>query len=129
MNLAVRTCARATGSTGFVQIAMEVVQVYGVCICTLYLLVISITIQSELCGCHSKLCLCKRPILQDNVYIRWSRVHTAAVNRAHLEASKIVEIQAPVVHERRVLLRLDLHQIKDLFLCFLKISIIIIMMG
>ena len=66
------------------------------------------------------------------VYFRWSRVHkavetavTATVvmrerckNRVQLEAS---EIQAPVARERRVLSRPDLHQVKDMFLYFLKI--------
>ena len=33
----------------------------------------------------------------------------------------ISEIQVPVANEHRVLSRLDFHQIKDLFLCFLKI--------
>ena len=37
-----------------------------------------------------------------------------------LEPSEIVEIQVPVAHERRLLSRPDLHQIKDLILCFLK---------
>ena len=69
------------------------------------------------------------------VYFRWSRVHTAVEtavtatvvmwerckNRVQLEASEIDEIQAPVAHERRVLSRPDLHQVKDVFLYFLKI--------
>ena len=69
------------------------------------------------------------------VYFRWSRVHkavetavTATVvmwerckSRVQLEASEIGEIQAPVTHERRLLWRPDLHQVKDLFLYFLKI--------
>ena len=69
------------------------------------------------------------------VYFRRSRVHavfetavTATVvtregckSRVQLEASEIGEIQAPLTHERRVLSRLDLHQVKDLFLYVLKI--------
>ena len=69
------------------------------------------------------------------MYFRWSRVHkavetavTATVvmwerckSRVQLEASEIGEIQAPVAHERRLLWRPDLHQVKDLFLYFLKI--------
>ena len=42
-------------------------------------------------------------------------------SRVQLQASEIGETQAPVAHERRVLSRPDLHHIKDLFLCFLKI--------
>ena len=70
-----------------------------------------------------------------DVYIRWSRVYTAVEtavtapvgmcerckSRVQLQASEIGEIQAPIAHERRVLSRPDLHQIKDLFLCFLKV--------
>ena len=122
----------------------EVVQVYGICICMLHLLVISVTIIGvmrlsqwkshvrrffgTIC---SELCLCERPFLQD----MWSRVHivietavTATVvmwehckSRVQLEASEIGEIQVPVAHELKVLSRLDLHQVKDLFLYFLKI--------
>ena len=69
------------------------------------------------------------------VYFRWSRVHTAVEtavtapagvwerckSRVKLQASEISEIQAPIAHERRVLSRRDLYQIKDLFLRFLKI--------
>ena len=42
-------------------------------------------------------------------------------SRVQLQTTEIAEIQALVAHERRVLSRPDLHQIKDLFLCFLKI--------
>ena len=42
-------------------------------------------------------------------------------SRVQLQTSEIGEIQASIAHERRVLSRPDLHQIKDLFLCFLKI--------
>ena len=42
-------------------------------------------------------------------------------SRVKPEASEIGEIQAPVAHERKVLSRPDLHQVKDLFLYFLKI--------
>ena len=60
------------------------------------------------------------------VYFRWSRVHTAVKTAdtapvGMWEASEIGEIQAPVAHERKVLSRPDLHQIKDTFLRFLKI--------
>ena len=69
------------------------------------------------------------------VYFRWSRVHTAVEtavtapvdmwerckSQVQLQASEIGEIQAPIAHECRLLSRPDLHQIKDLFLCFLKI--------
>ena len=37
-----------------------------------------------------------------------------------LGPSEIGEIQVPVAHEHRLLSRPDLHQIKDLILCFLK---------
>ena len=69
------------------------------------------------------------------MYFRWSRVHIAiktavsttifmwehCKSQVQLEASEIGEIQAPVAHESRVLLRPDLHQVKHLFLYFLKI--------
>ena len=69
------------------------------------------------------------------VYFKWSRVHTAVEtavtatvvmwerckSRVQLEASEVGEIQAPVAHERKVLSRPDFHQVKDLFLYFLKI--------
>ena len=42
-------------------------------------------------------------------------------SRVQLQGSEIGEIQASIAHERKVLSRPDLHQIKDLFLCFLKI--------
>ena len=46
-----------------------------------------------------------------------------AKSQVQLQTSEIGEIQAPIAHERRVLSRPDLHQIKDLFLCFLKILV------
>ena len=68
------------------------------------------------------------------MYFGWSRVHTAIETPVaapigmlgrckslfQLQGSEIGEIQVPIAHERRVLSKLDLHQIKDLFLCFLK---------
>ena len=71
------------------------------------------------------------------VYFWWSRVHTAVKiavtapvgmwecckSRVQLQVSEFGEIQAPIAHERKVLSRLDLHQIKDLFLWFLKILV------
>ena len=49
--------------------------------------------------------------------VMWERCKS----RVQLEASEIGEIQAPVAHERRLLWRPDLHQVKDLFLYFLNI--------
>ena len=50
------------------------------------------------------------------------RVHTAVETKSRVlfQVSEIGEIQVPIAHERRVLSRLDLYQIKDPFLCFLK---------
>ena len=40
-----------------------------------------------------------------------------------LEASEIGKIQAPVAHKHRVLLRPELHQVKDLLVYFWKILV------
>ena len=66
-------------------------QVYGFCIRTLRLPVISVMIigvmrlsyneravpDGDFGTICSKLCSCERPILQDNVFFWWSRVYTA----------------------------------------------------
>ena len=127
----------------------EVVQVYGVCIRTLRLPVISVMIIGVMRLSYNERAvpdgrfrhhLFQAVFMRTTypsrcVYFRWSRVHTAVEtavtapvgvwerckSRVQLQASEIGEIQAPIAHERRVLSRPDLHQIKDLFLCFLKI--------
>ena len=109
----------------------EVVQVYGICIRTLHLPVISVMILGVM-----RLSYNERAVSEGRfrhhlfqavfvrtsypsryVYFRWSRVHkavetavTATVvmlerckSRVQLEASEISEIQAPVAHERRLL--------------------------
>ena len=124
-------------------------QVYGICIRTLHLPVISVMIIGVM-----RLSYNERAVSEGRfrhhlfqavfvrtsypsryMYFRWSRVHkavetavTATVvmwerckSRVQLEASEIGRIQAPVAHERRLLWRPDLHQVKDLFLYFLKI--------
>ena len=50
-----------------------------------------------------------------------SSFENAVKARVQLEASEVGEIQAPVAHERKVVSRQDLHQVKDLFVYFLKI--------
>ena len=127
----------------------EVVQVYGFCIRTLRLPVISVMIIGVMRLSYNERAVpdgrfrhhlfqavfMRTTYPSRYVYFRWSRVHTAVEtavtapvgmwerckSQVQLQASEIGEIQAPIAHERRVLSRPDLHQIKDLFLCFLKI--------
>ena len=127
----------------------EVVQVYGICIRTLHLPVISVMIIGVMRLSYNERTVSEGRFRHHQfqavfvrtsypsryMYFRWSRVHkavetavTATVfmwerckSRVQLEASEIGEIQAPVTHERRLLWRPDLHHVKDLFLYFLKI--------
>ena len=80
-------------------------------------------------------CVCANKLSFKICVFQWSRVHKAVETAVtativmwerckswvHLEVTEIGEIKVPVAHERRLLWRLDLHQVKDLFLYFLKI--------
>ena len=84
------------------------------------------SVPSCICASNLSFKICVFQVVKGS-HSRWDCCYCIIViwelckSRVQLEAFEIGEIQVPVVHERKVLSRLDLHQIEDLFLYFLKI--------